>query len=257
MTNFQTPSGEMETKTETLTCGKHGEYEAEFFRVSESWLGGKCPKCAEEDKRREEDRREQMKAVERKARIDALVAHSGIPKRFSGRTLDNYQADGEGQKRALQIARKMADSKPDDGVSLVFCGKPGTGKTHLACGISDEWLKSGRPALFMTVLAAIRSIKATYNRDSEKTEDDAVRALTEIDLLILDEIGVQLGTEHEKMLLFEIINERYQQMRSTVLISNLTKGELTEYLGDRVMDRFRECGAVVAFDWQSYRGGKK
>jgi DNA replication protein DnaC len=69
----------------------------------------------------------------------------------------------------------------------------------------------------------------------------------------MDEVGVQVGSEHEKMLLFEIINERYQECRSTVLISNLTREEIAGYLGQRVMDRFAEGGAVVAFDWDSHR----
>jgi DNA replication protein DnaC len=108
----------------------------------------------------------------------------------------------------------------------------------------------------MTVLSAIRHIKDTYRRDSDRSESQAIDDLVAVDLLILDEVGAQVGSEHEKMLMFEVINERYQQLRSTVLISNLTREELSEFLGDRVMDRFRESGAVIAFDWKSHRGSK-
>jgi DNA replication protein DnaC len=137
---------------------------------------------------------------------------------------------------------------------MVFCGKPGTGKTHLACGIGRNLINKFRSVQFLTVLSAIRHIKDTYRRDSERTEQEAINDLLQPDLLILDEIGAQLGSEHEKMLMFEVINERYQQCRSTILISNLNADELTDFLGDRVMDRFRESGAVVAFDWASHRG---
>lgn len=244
-----------DTKTETCQCDKHGEYEGEFFWVADRWFGGNCPQCDEERKREEAEAKRREEQHRKELRLQNLMQRSLIPKRFEGRTLDNYHADSEGQKRALKIAKKMAGSGPDTGTSLVFCGKPGTGKTHLACGVAQAWIHEGNPALFATVLAAIRHIKSTYNRESEITEEQAIATFTDIDLLILDEIGVQLGTEHEKMLLFEIINERYQEMKSTILISNLTKDELTEYLGERVMDRFRETGAVVAFDWGSYRGG--
>ena len=40
------------------------------------------------------------------------------------------------------------------------------------------------------------------------------------DLLILDEVGVQFGSETEKMILFEIINGRYEQLKPTIVISN-------------------------------------
>ncbi|TQE95906.1 MAG: AAA family ATPase [Spiribacter salinus] len=256
MTNSQNLSDSMDTKTETRQCDKHGEFEAELFRIMDKWHGGLCPRCDEERVKAEAERKRREELAEKQRKVERLMGDSGIPRRFQDRTLDSYRAETEGQKRALQIARKMAGGNPDDGVSLVFCGKPGTGKTHLACGIAHEWIETGIPALFATVLAAIRHIKSTYNRESEITEEQAISVFTRTELLILDEIGVQLGTEHEKMLLFEIINERYQQMRPTILISNLTRSELTDYLGDRVMDRFRESGAVVAFDWDSYRGGK-
>lgn len=256
MTNSQNLSDDIETKTEARECDKHGEYEAELFRINDRWLGGRCPKCDEEREQEREAAIREEKERSRRDCLDRLHARSGIPKRFEGRTLADYKTSKEGQKRALRISQRMAEGG-SDGASLVFCGKPGTGKTHLACGIAREWIQAGRPATFETVLSAIRLIKSTYGSASETTESDAISALTGVDLLILDEVGAQLGTEHEKMLLFEIINERYQEMRSTILISNLTKDELTDYLGDRVMDRFRESGAVVAFDWNSYRGSKR
>ena len=75
------------------------------------------------------------------------------------------------------------------------------------------------------------------------------------DLLILDEVGVQFGSDAEKLILFEIINTRYQDMKPTILISNLTLVELGKYIGERVVDRMREGGgAILSFDWDSYRG---
>ena len=254
MTNSQKISAE--TKTESRACDRHGDYEAVLVEVMGRWMGGKCPTCIEAEQSELERMEREAKAAHRRERIKQISESAGIPRRFRDKTLAGYQASNQGQKRALKIAQRMAESEPDAGTSLVFCGKPGTGKTHLACGIANSWLAECRPAIFATVLSAVRSIKATYSRESETTEDRAISRLTGIDLLIMDEVGVQLGTEHEKMLLFEVINERYQQMRATILISNLTQTELSNYLGDRVMDRFRECGAVVAFDWDSHRGSK-
>jgi DNA replication protein DnaC len=46
-------------------------------------------------------------------------------------------------------------------------------------------------------------------------------------------------------------------MKSTILISNLAIPQLTETLGERVIDRFRDEGMVLVFDWESYRKRKK
>ena len=74
------------------------------------------------------------------------------------------------------------------------------------------------------------------------------------DLLILDEIGLQHGSEAEKIILFEILNERYMQCKPTILISNLDINDLKEYITERVIDRMREGGGQkIVFNWESNR----
>lgn len=237
------------------SCEAHGDYTAKLFDLG---FGSKplqtgCPACGREARAKEQAREADRRAMHERVTIAKLFSGSGIPERFQDRRLSTYRATSPAQQRALDIAQRYVDTE-EAGASLVFCGKPGTGKTHLACGIAAALMERGMSAMFRTVLAAVRHIKDTYRRDSARSESDAIDDLLRPDLLILDEIGVQTGSEHEKMLLFEVINERYQRKRSTVLISNLNRDELTAYLGERIMDRFREGGGIVAFDWASYRG---
>jgi hypothetical protein len=83
---------------------------------------------------------------------------------------------------------------------------------------------------------------------------EAVKWFVEPDLLVLDEIGVQYGTETEQKILFRIIDLRYEEMKPTILISNLAIPAFTEFVGERVVDRMRENGGMLfAFDWESYR----
>lgn len=260
--NSQTSSAptRVEPKMATITkrCDKHGDYQARQIAMG---LGLApivcgCPQCAAE-RQAEAHAREAADAERaRAARVASLFAASGLPKRFEHKRIADYVGKTPGQQRIRELAeRYVAKFREQPGVSLIFCGKPGTGKTHIACGIAAALIESGQRAVFTTVLSAIRSIKETYRHDSERSEADAIARLVSPALLILDEVGVQTGSDHEKMLLFEVINERYQACVATILISNLTRDELGAYLGDRMMDRFREGGAVVAFDWASYRGG--
>lgn len=65
---------------------------------------------------------------------------------------------------------------------------------------------------------------------------------------------MQFGSEAEKLILFEIINTRYEKMRPTILISNLPKDELSAFIGERVIDRMNDGGGcTLAFTWDSYR----
>ena len=142
------------------------------------------------------------------------------------------------------------------GRGAIFLGNVGTGKTHLAVSIGKHVMrKHGASVLFVSVQRAIRSIKDTWARGSSVTEAQAVALLTFPDLLILDEVGVQHGSEYERQVLFDVLNERYETRKPTIFLSNKTLDEFKVVMGERVMDRLREDGApVVPFCWPSARG---
>ncbi len=182
-----------------------------------------------------------------------------IPERFMNRTLKSFQASTPEQAQALAFAEAYADgfdAVMRSGRCAMFGGLPGTGKTHLAAGIALRLMRrDGRPVLFTTVMRAIRSVKDTWGGNGGKTETQAISALVFPDLLILDEVGVQFGSDTEKLILFDVLNERYEKRRPTLLLSNFGVDEVQAYLGDRIFDRLREDGGeAVPFDWESQRG---
>ena len=60
--------------------------------------------------------------------------------------------------------------------------------------------------------------------------------------------------DKKMMLMFRVINKRYEDMKPTFLISNLSESDLSKYIGERTIDRFHENhGAVFVFNWDSYR----
>jgi len=234
-------------------CETHGDFDGYT-------LGGgpHCPVCAEEQIERERAAQQEATVREyRQRRADYLLGKAAIPPRFADRRLSNFVPHAAGPAKALQVAQQFADDFEEcqkSGRSLIFCGGVGAGKTHLAVGICHEIIAKDKVAVFTSVLTAIRSIKETFRKGAEQTEAEAIRALVQPDLLVLDEVGVQFGTDTEKMYLFEIINGRYEDMKPTILLSNLAKDALAEFIGERVIDRMREGGGrMVVFDWPSYR----
>lgn len=247
------------------TCPVHGEFVNKQYRSGERWMGrGKddCGKCAEERIKQADEaakaREEEQRKSDEARRIKTIMARCGLPDRFSGRTFESYEAKEPAQQKVLDICISYAQKFPElrkAGTSMIFYGNTGTGKTHLACSIANHLMQvHGMPVLFTSVLKAVRTVKQTYNKTSKVSEQEAINSFCEPDLLILDEIGVQFGSEAEKLILFEIINERYENLRPTILISNLSIEEMRNYLGDRIISRMKENnGKALLCDWKGHR----
>jgi DNA replication protein DnaC len=246
-----------------FTCLKHGAQRVKIVHLTEEWASPTCDACAKDRLAAHERAEEHRSGARARESKDYLIrnnlAKSAVPPRFESRTFDNYVATDDGSRTALATCRDYAVDFPERlqaGSSLVLCGNAGTGKTHLACSIANHVIRQhALSAVYMTVGRAFRSVKDTYRRDSGRTEQEVLSHFAAPELLILDEIGVQYGSDTEKNILFEIVNERYEALKPTILISNLAMPALTEYAGERVIDRMKENGGrVVVFDWKSRRG---
>ena len=71
--------------------------------------------------------------------------------------------------------------------------------------------------------------------------------------MVIDEIGRGVEATEEQYMLYQIINERYNRRKPTILISNQTKKGFLNYIGIAAADRLTESAQVVEFTWQSYR----
>lgn len=246
---------------EIAECSEHGTYRASVQVLT---LGDEqhrfrsgCPTCHAERSTREQARRIEAERIERARVVGNLREASGVPARFRDATLATFVAVTDAQKRVARIVARYVDSfDPNSGVGLLLLGNCGSGKTLLACAVINALVERRHSARYLRVTDAVRAIKATYSKSSTITDSEAIAGLVSPDLLVLDEVGVQFGTEHEAVLLFDILDRRYAECRSTILVSNLNAPEIERHLSERVMDRFRETGAVLAFDWSSHRGSR-
>lgn len=251
------PIDEVPEIPEVINCEKHGDYDVRYLKMfnAKAMVSKYCPTCvSEENKAEDEAKKEKANQAAIERRNNNLIK-AGVSKRNLGKTFDSFTVNNEGQHKALEACKQFAgdvsNSRPANNMFLI--GSVGTGKTHLASSVIQELYDTKRVRM-IRVIELIRILKETWQRGSENTERDVISFFGEIDVLVLDEVGIQFGSETERMFMFDIINTRYDNMLPTILISNLDINNLKEILGEQAVDRLREDGGkVLVFNWESQR----
>lgn len=192
-----------------------------------------------------------------RARIEARHKASGVPSRFAAAGFDGFIRRSPSIGAALDAVQEYANNFSEHakaGRCLILAGPAGTGKTHLACAAVRHLCDGNRRAQYFKLGDAIRRLRDTWRRDSDETELQVLHEYRHADLLVLDEVGVQYGTDGEKVHAFDIIDGRYSDMKPTIIITNCKADELVAYLGERVVDRLLENGGrMLVFDGKSNR----
>ncbi len=250
-------------ETRAGDCREHDRFPdrlVQQFGADPVWFG--CPRCHFDARHSQDfDQRSKAVGIHRDRLLNERLLDAGIPDRFMGCTLDNWRADAPPQVQALAACAGFVEAFDENfavGRSAMLLGTVGTGKTHLGTAMLQavirEHAHDGLRGLYATAGSIIRDVKATFGNRG-RTEADVYADLIGPDLLVIDEVGVQHGTDFERQVLFEVINGRYERIKPTIVVSNLGVTELRQCLGDRAVDRLRDkSGIVVVFRWASARG---
>ncbi|SKC32549.1 DNA replication protein DnaC [Photobacterium piscicola] len=113
-----------------------------------------------------------------------------------------------------------------------------------------------RSAVVITVAELMLKFRDTYRQDSATSETALIRFLSNVDLLVIDELGVQHNSNNERVMINRIIDERYTLEKPTGVITNLQSDELITTLGRAAVDRIMEDVKWVTFNWSSFRINK-
>lgn len=238
-----------------LNCDLHGAYMANGTRLTTRDVWTRCPVCDDLVNQKAAEEKAEIRRRVAKEQFSRSLADAGVPARFVGRTLASFKAETPEQKRALSVAADYVANWQDvsrKGSWLVFSGQPGTGKSHLAIAILQALLPAhvGR---YMTCMELVQAIRGAWRKGSEVSEADVVAEMASVPLLVLDEIGMQNGTDSEMLHLFDVLDKRYRDLMPTILLTNQNREGFRQFVGERVYDRMTECARWVPCVWPSYR----
>lgn len=183
-------------------------------------------------------------------RIERLFGESQLGERFRHRTFDTFQVD-DTNRRAYERAKELAASFAHATRGLLLAGGCGSGKTHLAAAIVHDLTRRGYRAVFLTSGRYLDSLKNAFgDREKSRSLQDEVR---HANLLVLDDLGAEHISDWSKSELFALLNDRYEQLKPTVITTNLTLDALTARLGQRTVSRIAEMTDGAYLSSPDYR----
>lgn len=218
----------------------------------------------------------------RVGRPDLLEASARIPRRFAHCTLDNFDFLGmdPSLERARRYTRTFVDQYPVVDVGLLYLGRCGVGKTHLAVAALKELIKKGIPGVFYDFRDLLKEIQDSYNPNTHTSELRILAPIFDAEVLVLDELGSSKPTEWCQETITHIINKRYNDNKITLFTSNyldITSAQkrvygerkvdvpigtayeesLTERVGVRLRSRLHEMCKLVLMEGDDYREANK
>ena len=182
-----------------------------------------------------------------------------FPKRYK----DAPECTGDGWLAHYKAAIPTVEA----GGILVLYGGHGTGKTRMSyeiakkANIPNSTYKRGGievelPRIYPTAVHLFMSLRDTSRSGADTSEKAIIKELSDASLLVIDEIQERGETPFEDRKLTQIIDARYMDARPTILISNHSRQDFAKTLSPAVIDRIRENGLGLHFDWESYRARK-
>lgn len=122
--------------------------------------------------------------------------------------------------------------------NLLFCGNSGLGKTFLSSCIANEIIKTGKTVLYQTAPIMLDTI---IDYKFGKTNNDIIKNINNVDLLIIDDLGTETKNDYKITELFNIINSRLlnqnNKITKTIISTNLSLQELYDAYEERIISR--------------------
>lgn len=115
--------------------------------------------------------------------------------------------------------------------NIIFVGGTGVGKTFLAQAIGHATCMSGRESKFIHVNYLFEQYKSAERSGNVLA---FLKRMSSYQVLILDDIGLRKFTHEEAMLLYQIVDDRYQKC-STIITTQIKPPGLRDLFDDQVM----------------------
>jgi DNA replication protein DnaC len=211
---------------------------------------------------------EKMEARRKSAMVARLFGDSQIPHHARTWTFNTLPADVD--RNAVDTTAcfvlDLLHNADTTARGLWLAGGPGRCKTGLAISAAKEVMQHERSTLFVMTIELMDRLRASVKKDADISEDELLKAVTETELVVLDDIATERPTPYVLEQFYYVVEKRRSLGLWTIFTSNLSTGDLESYwrpqglkpgefhAGLRVIERIREYCIGCAVGGRNQRG---
>ncbi len=208
----------------------------------------------------------------REKRLKYLYEYANISPVMQQQSFDRFQFDFysrkakanrevtpyENVRSIYQTCRDFADNREyKQGKNLFLYGPAGIGKTFLCSCIAKALLEQDEFVFYQSaykIFTSMEEFKFKYQGDSAL--ERVIKMLYETPVLIIDDLGTEFITSYTSAALFDILNSRLMDKKSTVISTNLSMNDLGKLYSPRVQSRILGEYTLLKFDGTDIRKQK-
>lgn len=153
-------------------------------------------------------------------------------------TIQNIDCSAERNLSKEKIMVLADSAYLDRGENVLITGATGCGKSYLACALGHNACVQGYRTLYLNMNRFTEQIALAQ---ADGTTINWLNRLQKAKLIIFDDFGLQALSHQVKLLLLQILEDRYEKS-SIIICSQLPVGKWHEYfneptLADAILDR--------------------
>ena len=192
-----------------------------------------CKKAQEYWKEKDKQDYEIAKRKHFREIINKIYKQNYIGRKFQDLNFENFNSNSENEL-AIAIAKDYVNKNitiaNDNG--LIIMGESGVGKTHLAASIANKLIENDKIVLMGRLTTLLDIIKGTF-KDNTKSENELIELYSNVDMIIIDDLGTEKISNWALEKLYTIIENRNENRLPIIITTRFDKQGLIE--------RFSQC----------------
>lgn len=187
-----------------------------------------CNKSKEYWKEIDNKEYEQQKRKRIRNIINTIYKQNYIGRKLQEMHLENFYFDSS-NKNVLDAVNDYINKNKDimKSDSLIIMGKSDTGKTHLAAAIANKLIENDKTVLMERLTNLLDRIRETYENNT-KSENELIEIYSNVDMLIIDDLGTEKISSWALEKLYTIIQNRYENGLPIIITTRFNKEGLIE-----------------------------